>query len=61
MTGEAGNTQHQVVYDADTKVTNDNKPGSIDDVATGERVICLGKLNDKGQLMARNIDVRPAS
>jgi hypothetical protein len=61
VTGEAGNTQHQVVYDADTKVTNDNKPGSIDDVATGKRVICLGKLNDKGQLMARNIDVRPAS
>lgn len=61
VTGEAGNAQHQVVYDANTKFTNDNKPGSIDDVSTGKRVICLGKLNDKGQLMARNIDVRPAS
>lgn len=61
VTGEAGNTQHQVVYDADTKVTKDNKAGSIDDVANGKRVICLGKLNDKGQLAARHIDVRPAS
>ena len=61
VTGEAGNAQHQVVYDADTKFTNDNKPGSIDDVSSGKRVICLGKLNDKGQLVARNIDVRPAS
>ena len=61
VTGEAGNTQHQVVYDADTKVTKDNKPGSLDDVSNGKRVICLGKLNDKGQLMAKSIDVRPAS
>jgi hypothetical protein len=61
VTGEAGNTQHQVLYNADTKVTKDNKPGSIDDVANGKRVICLGKNNDKGQLVARAIDVRPAS
>ena len=54
VTGEAGNAQHQVVYNADTKVTKDNKPGSIDDVATGKRVICLGKNNDKGQLVARS-------
>lgn len=61
VTGEAGNAQHQVVYNADTKVTKDNKAGSIDDVSTGKRVICLGKLNDKGLLVARHIDVRPAS
>jgi hypothetical protein len=61
VTGEAGNAQHQVVYNADTKFTKDNKPGSIDDVSNGRRVICLGKLNDKGQLVARNIDVRPSS
>ena len=61
VTGEAGNAQHQVVYNADTKFTKDNKPGSIDDVSTGKRVICLGKLNDKGQLVARDIDVRPSS
>ena len=61
VTGEAGNAQHQVVYNADTKITNDNKAASIDDVQTGKRVICLGKLNDKGQLVARQIDLRPAS
>ena len=61
VTGEAGNTQHQVVYSAETKITKDNKPGSIDDVSTGRRVICLGKLNDKGQLLARHIDLRPAT
>ena len=53
VTGEAGNAQNQVVYNADTKFTKDNKPASIDDVSTGKRVICLGKLNDKGQLVAR--------
>ena len=61
VTGEAGNAQQQVVYNADTKVTKDNKPASIDDVSTGKRVICLGMLNDKGQLVARHIDLRPAS
>jgi hypothetical protein len=61
VTGEAGNTQHQVVYNAETKVTKDNKPGSIDEVQTGRRVICLGRLNDKGQLVARHIDLRPSS
>ena len=61
VTGEAGNAQHQVVYNADTKFTKDNKPGSLDDVSTGKRVVCLGKNNDKGQLVARVIDVRPAS
>jgi hypothetical protein len=61
VTGEAGSAQQQVVYNAETKVTKNNKPGSIDDVSTGKRVICLGKLNDKGQLVARHIDLRPAS
>ena len=61
VTSEAGNVQEQVVYNAETKITKDNKAASIDDVSTGKRVICLGKLNDKGQLVARVIDLRPAS
>jgi hypothetical protein len=61
VTGEAGNAQRQVLYDADTKVTKDNKPGSLDDVQNGRRVICLGKTDDKGQFLARHIDVRPTS
>jgi hypothetical protein len=50
--------QRQVVYSDDTKFTYRNKPGSLDDVKDGRRVICLGKLNDKNQLIATRIDVR---
>ena len=38
-----------------------NKPGTLDDVSNGVRVICLGKLNDKGQLAATHVDVRPTT
>jgi len=61
VTSEAGKDQKQVVYDDSTKVTRDNKPATLEDVQNGRRVICLGKLNDKGQLVARAIEVRPAS
>jgi hypothetical protein len=58
---EANESQKQVVYDDKTKFTKDNKPGSLDDVSNGRRVICLGTTNDKGQLMATHVDVRPAN
>jgi len=54
-------TPTQVVYDDNTKFTKDNKPGTLDDVSNGVRVICLGKLNDKGQLAATHVDVRPTT
>ena len=54
-----GDVDKQVVYDDNTKFTKDNKPASLDDVQNGVRIICLGKLNDKGQLMASRVDVRP--
>jgi hypothetical protein len=50
--------QRQVVYNDDTKFTYRNKPSSLDDVKDGRRVICLGQLNDKDQLIATRIDVR---
>jgi hypothetical protein len=50
--------QRQVIYNDSTEFTYRNKPGSLDDLKDGRRVICLGKLNDKNQLMARRIDVR---
>jgi hypothetical protein len=54
-----GKVRRQVVYDAETKFTIQNKPGaSIDDVIVGRQVICLGKLNDKTQLLATRVDVR---
>src|SRR5437899_10976697 len=54
-----GAIQRKVVYNAETKFTIQNKPsGSVDDVIVGRRVICLGKFNDKNQLVATHIDVR---
>ena len=61
VTTEAGKDQKQVVFDAATKVTKDNKAAAIEDLKAGARVICIGKANDKGQLVARHIDIRPAS
>jgi hypothetical protein len=60
VSSEANNKQEQVMWDDKTKVTKDNKAASIDDVQNGLRVICIGKTNDKGQLHAERIDVRPA-
>jgi hypothetical protein len=58
ITVRRGNLQRQVVYNADTKFTKVNKPGSLDEVKEGVRVICLGKYNDKVQLIATRVDVR---
>ena len=58
ITIRRGNIQRQVVYNNDTKFTYRNKPGSIDEVKDGRRVICLGKFNEKTQLVATRIDVR---
>jgi hypothetical protein len=54
-------TPAQVVYDDHTKFTKDEKPGTLEDVSNGVRVICIGKLNDKGQLVATHVDVRPTT
>ena len=54
-----GKVRRHVVYDAETKFTIQNKPdGSVDDVIVGRRVICLGKFNDKAQLLATRVEVR---
>jgi hypothetical protein len=53
-----GNDRRQVVYNAETKFTIQNKQGGIDDVIVGRQAICLGRLNDKTQLVATRVDVR---
>ncbi len=58
ITLQKGTMQRQVVYTDDTKYTYRNKPGSMDDVKEGRRVIVLGKYNDKTQLVASRVDVR---
>ena len=47
-----------VVYGDSTKFTFRNKPSSVEEVKEGRHVICLGKTNDKNQLIATRIDVR---
>jgi hypothetical protein len=54
----SGNIQRTVVYNADTKFTKVNQPGSIDEVKEGVRVICVGKFDEKARLVATRIDVR---
>ena len=50
--------QRQVVYSDSTKFTFRNKTSSLDELKDGRHVICLGKTNDKNQLIAARIDVR---
>ena len=53
-----GAVQRRVIYNAETKFTIRNKPGSIDDVIVGRTVTCLGSLNEKTQLLATRIEIR---
>lgn len=47
-----------VVYTDSTKFTFRNEPATADEIKDGRHVICLGKSNDKNQLIATRIDVR---
>jgi hypothetical protein len=47
-----------VVFSDKTLFTFRNKAGSLDEVKEGRNVICLGRYNDKNQLIATRIDVR---
>jgi hypothetical protein len=54
-----GVDRRNVIYNAETKFTIQNKPGaSIDDVIVGRRAICLGSFDGKTQLVATRVDVR---
>ncbi len=57
ITLRKGNVQRQVIWDDNTKITYRNKPGSMDDVKEGRRVIVFGKFNDRTQLVATRIDL----
>src|SRR6058998_3234447 len=50
-----GNVRRTVLYDEKTRFTFRNKPGSIDQLKEGIRVICLGKENDKKDYLATRI------
>jgi hypothetical protein len=58
ITLRKGNITRSVVYNNDTKFTKRNKPGSLDEVKEGRRLICMGKFDEKTRLVATRIDVR---
>lgn len=53
-----GNVLWQIVYDKDTKFTYRNDPSSFNEVKEGRRVICLGKAEGSGRMVASRVDVR---
>ena len=53
-----GAIQRRVVYNAETKFTIKNKPGSIDDVIVGRQVTCLATFNGASRLLTTHVDVR---
>lgn len=50
--------QQQVIYGDKTAFTFRNKAATVDEVKEGRRILALGKMNDKNQLIATRIDVR---
>ncbi len=53
------NATRQIVYTPDTKVTKLNKAGgSIEEIKEGSNIICLGKFDEKGRLVATRCDIR---
>ena len=53
-----GADRRTVVYTAETKITIQNKPGSLDDVIVGRRATCVGTQKEKTQFLATRVDVR---
>jgi len=53
-----GADRRTVIYTADTKITIQNKPGSLDDVIVGRRATCFGTQKEKTQFLATRVDVR---
>ena len=50
--------QREATFDDKTAFTYRNKPATVDEAKEGRRVIVLGKMTDKGQLVATRVDVR---
>ena len=53
-----GAERRMVIYTAETKITIQNKPGSLDDVIVGRRATCIGTQREKAQFLATRVDVR---
>jgi hypothetical protein len=51
------NIERTVFYSNSTKWTKRQQPADMKEFIDGSRVICLGKLNEKGELTATRIDL----
>jgi hypothetical protein len=51
--------ERTVFYNNSTKWTKGNQPADRKEFKDGARVICLGKLNEKGELTATRIELLP--
>ena len=53
-----GADRRTVIYTVETKITIQNKPGSLDDVIVGRRATCIGTFKEKTPFVATRVDVR---
>src|SRR6516164_3768615 len=53
-----GADRRTVIYTAETKITIQNKPGSLDDVIVGRRATCIGTFKEKTQFVATRVEIR---
>jgi Ni/Co efflux regulator RcnB len=58
LTVRSGNVEKAVVYDKSTKWTRGTAKVDPSEFKDGARVICLGKWDEKGRLIATRIDLR---
>ena len=52
-----GADRRTVLYTTETKITIQNKPGSLDDVIVGRHATCIGTLKEKTLFVATRVDV----
>ncbi len=50
--------ERTVVYNASTKWTKDKESADMKEFKDGSTVICVGKMDDKGELTATRIDLQ---
>src|SRR3954447_4632864 len=52
-----GADRRTVLYTGETKITIENKPGSLDDVIVGRHATCIGTFKEKTLFVATRVDV----
>ncbi len=60
LTVRKGHVERTVRYDSSTQWTKDNNPSDASAVKDGDSVIVIGKFDDKKELHAARIEIRPA-